>query len=133
MKQKVLPHYTKAIIIVILSLLLVGCGGKNGGVSGIFVDRDGEPILETITVTLEPLKTFDDGRVGWSIEYVLTDEYRQRLQEMEINDGKFLFENVQPGPYWVRAKVPGYPINTSPAIMVVAGEVADFAEISANK
>jgi hypothetical protein len=129
MERKELSHHARAIMVVILALLLAGCAANPGEVRGVFVNLDGEPLSETITVTLEPLSVFDDGSVGWSLEYQLTDEYRQRLQEVVTNDGRFIFENVEPGPYWVKGELPGRPINTSPAFEVAAGEVIDFGEI----
>jgi len=129
MEQKELSHYARTIMIVIFALLLAGCAADKGEVRGMFVNRDGEPLSETITVTLEPLSVFDDGSVGFSIEYQLTDEYRQRLNELVTNDGKFLFENVEPDPYWVEAILSGSPINVSPSFEVAAGGVVDFGEI----
>jgi len=130
MKYQELLKYVRSItIFIILSLLLSGCASKKGEVRGIFVDSDGEPLLETITVILEPLAEFDDGGVGWSFEYQLTDEYRQRLKEIVTNNGTFLFENVEPGPYWIQAELIGRPVHTSPAFEVHEGEVVGFDEI----
>lgn len=117
-------------MVLAFALLMAGCATNKGEVRGIFVDRDGEPLSEAITVTLVPLKVRDDGRVVFSIEYQLTDEYRQRLNEMVITDGKFIFKNVEPGPYWIEAELSrGRPINPSPSFEVSAGGVVDVGEI----
>jgi hypothetical protein len=130
MEHKELSHYAGRLMIVVFALLTAGCETKKGEVRGTFVDRDGEPLSETITVTLMPLTVLDDGRVVWSVEYQFTDEFRQRWNEMVITDGKFLFENVEPGPYWIETeRSSGRPITTSPAFELSAGGVVDFGEI----
>jgi len=130
MEHKGLSHHAGRIVVLAFALLMAGCATDKGEVRGIFVDRDGEPLSEAITLTLEPLKVFDDGRVGWSVEYQFTEEYRQRLREIVTTDGTFLFENVEPGPYWVKAeRSSGRPITTSPAFELSAGGEVDFGEI----
>ncbi len=117
-------------MVLALALLMAGCATNKGEVRGILVDRDGEPLSETIAVTLVPLTVLDDGRVVFSIEYQFTDEYRQRLNEMVITDGKFLFENVEPGPYWIEIELSSSrPTSSSPSFEVSAGGVVDLGEI----
>ncbi len=133
MEHKEPSHCAMRIMILVFALLMAGCATNKGEVRGTFVDRDGDPLSETITVTLVPLKVLDDGRVVFSIEYQFTDEYRQRRNEMVTTDGKFLFENVEPGPFWIEAeRSSGRPIRTSPAFEVSAGGVIDFGEIVAD-
>lgn len=117
------------VAVTVWMLILTGCGVKGGEVRGTFVDREGAPLAEDITVSLVPLATFEDGGVGWSLEYQLSEEYGQRKQELVTGDGAFTFLNVVPGPYWVEAKLEGSPIQTSPAFQVTAGGEVDFGVI----
>ena len=130
-----MPHKTsspisKTIHLLLCTILLVGCGLEKGEVTGTLVDRDGDPLMEAVTVILEPLATFEDGSVGWSLEYELSDEYPKLRQEVVTIDGTFHFEDVEPGPYRIGIQIPGDPVINSHAIIVTPGESFDFGELN---
>jgi hypothetical protein len=111
--------------LILISLILVGCKPKLGEVHGIIVDSSGNLLEKEITVVLEPLATFDDGGVGISIEYQLfDDDYQQRKQVKTVENGEFIFLNVEPGPYSITVDLQ-HAVWWGPAFQVEPGSVIE--------
>jgi len=117
------------LILLLIALILSACGSRTGEVHGTIVDESGAMLTEKITVVLEPYDPdlVKDGKVTWSMEYSISDEYRERRQVLEIEEGEFLFTDVIPGYYSVTVELENSPsiVHRGPAFEVQHGEVIE--------
>ena len=90
----------------------------------------------TARVNLVPVEVGDDGTITFSPELL-----KERSMSLDVTDGVFLFEDVEPGHYLITANIGGggMPLDfvddqgTQVVIQVEAGQVVDLGEISVGK
>lgn len=114
--------------LILAAVLCTGCGPKTGEVHGTIVDEDGNILEEAITVVLEPSPSDqpEDGEITfWSFEYSISDEYKERKQELVLERGEFLFTEVIPGYYSITVELLNAPIKWGPGFEVVPGETVE--------
>ena len=114
--------------LMLTAVLCTGCGAKTGEVHGIIVDESGDILEEEITVVLEPSPSDqpEEGKITvWSFEYSISDEYRERKQELDITRGEFLFSEVIPGYYSITVAMKNSPVNWGPGFEVKPGETVE--------
>lgn len=142
----------KRIAVLVLSVVLsLGCAAlgptgpaatstpaptpTTGQVKGVLVNEStGQGI--TARVNLVPVEVGDDGTITFSPELL-----KERSMSLDVTDGVFLFEDVEPGHYLITANIGGggMPLDfvddqgTQVVIQVEAGQVVDLGEISVGK
>jgi len=116
------------LTLIVGAVLCGGCGPKTGEVHGTIVDEAGEILQEEITVVLEPSPSDqpEDGKITlWSFEYMISDEYKERKQELVLERGEYLFTDVVPGYYSITVDLENAPVYWGPGFEVVPGETVE--------
>ena len=140
----------KRIAVLVLSVVLsVGCAAlelaepaatstpaptpTTGQVKGVLIDKStGQGIKAQ--VNLIPVEVGDDGSIIYSVELL------ERTMSLDVADGVFLFEDVEPGHYLITANIGGgLPLDITDdqgapiVIQVEAGQVIDLGEVSVER
>ena len=116
------------LTLLLAAMVCAGCGAKTGEVHGTIVDESGNILEEEITVVLEPSPSDqpEDGKITvWSFEYSISEEYRERKQELILEQGEFLFTDVIPGYYSITVELENGPVNWGPGFEAVPGETVE--------